>query len=164
MLKKLVADSSTLIALDRAGLISYLGKIDYKIIIPKAVKQEFKNDIALDNLELHELKGRTLKKSRTLEQLNIGKGEAQCCALANKLKLGFIICDDIKFIRQRFFSVDQKLKNIKIVGFAFFLHIFYKKKLIDDVWPCFNKIIKSSNWERSEVLAANYTFLKEMGY
>ena len=135
-----------------------------RIIIPKAVKEEIKNKKILRLCRIQELKGRTLKLSKSLEHLNIGKGEAQCCALANRLKLKFIICDDRKFIRQKFFSSDRHIQNIKILGFSFFLHIFYKKRLIKDIWEHFDKIINSNNWERSEVLIANYTFLKEMGY
>lgn len=162
MPKKLVVDSTALIALERTNLTRFLNKINYKVIIPKAVKEEIKNKKILRVVEIQELRGKTLKNSRTLERLNIGKGEAQCCALANKLKLGFIICDDRKFIRQKFF-LNSKLKDIKILGFSFFLHAFYKEKLIDDVWQHFERIIKLNNWERSEVLVANYTFLKESG-
>jgi predicted nucleic acid-binding protein len=159
-----VADSSTLIALERVSLIKLLNKIGYKIIISKAVKEEIKSGKILKLCRVEELKGRTLKLSKSLENLNIGKGEAQCCALANKLKLDFIICDDRKFLRQRFFSNNKQLQNIKILGFSFFLHIFYKKGLIKDVWIYFDEIIKLNNWERSEILVANYTFLKEIGY
>ncbi|MBI2650281.1 hypothetical protein HYX04_03125 [Candidatus Woesearchaeota archaeon] len=164
MPKILVVDSSTLIALERAGLIKFIDKIGYNVIIPKAVKEEIKNEKILKFLKMHELTGRTLRLSKSLEHLNIGSGEAQCCALANKLKLDFIICDDRKFIRQRFLSDNKHLKNIKVLGFSFFLHIFYKKKLIKNTWEYFDKIIKSNNWERSEVLVANYTFLKKIGY
>ena len=164
MQKSLVADSSTLIALERVDLIKYLNKIDYDIVIPPAVKDEIKNKEVLRFLRIQELKGRTLKLSKSLEHLNIGKGEAQCCALAINLKLKFIICDDRKFIRQKFFSNNKHLQNIKILGFSFFLHIFYKKQLIKNVWEHFDRIIRLNNWERSEVSVANYTFLKEMGY
>ena len=164
MPKILVADSSTLIALERAGLIKFLKGIDYDVIISNAVKEEVKNQKILKFLKVYELRGRTLKLSKSLEHLNIGRGEAQCCALANKLKLNFVICDDRKFIRQKFFSNNKDIQNIKVLGFSFFLHIFHKKKLIKDVWKYFDKIIELNNWERSEVLAANYTFLKEMGY
>lgn len=167
MLRVLVVDSSSLFALERANLITFLGKIGYGIIIPMAVKNEIdkgKTKLTLKNIKVVELRGRTLKRSKTLESLKIGKGEAQCCALANNLKLGFIVCDDRKFIRQKFFSDDKKLRNIKVLGFSFFLHLFYKKKLIKGVWPFFDEIIKLNNWERSEVQIANHTFLKEMGY
>ena len=160
----MVVYSSTLTALERANLIKFLNKISYDVVIPKAVKEEIKNENMLKVVQVQELKGRTLKKSKSLEQLNMGKGEAQCCALANKLKLNFIICDDRKFIMQKFFSHDSNLKNIKILGFSFFLHIFYKKKLISDLWKHFDRIVRLNNWERSEVLVANYTFLKELGY
>ena len=78
-----MADSSTLIALERADLIKFLKKISYNAVIPKAVKEEINNEQILKFLKVQELKGRTLKYSKSLEHLNIGKGEAQCCALAN---------------------------------------------------------------------------------
>jgi len=164
LLRDLVADSSTLIALERVNLIGFLDKLDYNILAPKAVKDEIKKENILRFLNVKELKGRSLKNSRDLERLNIGKGEAQCCALANRLKLKFMICDDRKFLRQRFFSDNKKMQNIKILGFSFFLHIFHKKKLIKDIWKYFDKIIEINNWQRSEVLVANHTFLKGLGY
>ena len=163
MSKKLIVDSSTIIALERADLIKLLEKIDYEIIVPNSIKKEINNEETLRFFKIYELKGRTLKYSKNLQHLNIDKGESQCCALANKLKIKFIICDDRKFIRQKFF-LDKKLQNIKVLGFSFFLHIFYKNGLIKDIWEYFDKIIMLNNWERSEILIANYTFLKEMGH
>lgn len=161
---RLVVDSSTLFALERADLIKFLNKTGYEIIIPGSVKEEIVKDSKgiLNKVKIEPLRGKSLKKSKFLENIGIGKGEAQCCILANKLKLDFIICDDRKFLRQRYLNKD--LEKIKINGFAFFLDIFIKKKIIKDVWEYFNKIIKLNNWERSEVEAANYVFLKEMGY
>lgn len=164
MSKILIFDSSTLIALERADLIKFLNKIDYGIIIPKAVHEEIKNKDTLRPLQTQELKGRTLKLSKSLEHLGIGKGEAQCCALANRLNLNFIMCDDRKFLRQKFFSNNKLVQNIKLLGFASFLHIFYKNGLIKEMWNHFDRIIKLNNWERSEVLVSNYTFLKKSGY
>ena len=164
MPKNLIVDSSSLIALERADLIKFLDRINCTIFISTSVKEEMNSDKILKFCKVQELRGRTLKLSKNLENLGIDKGEAQCCALAIKLKSGVIICDDRKFIRQKFFLDNKKVQNIKVLGFSFFLHLFYKKKLIKDVWPYFDKIIRLNNWERSEVLVANYTFLKEMGY
>ncbi len=58
----------------------------------------------------------------------------------------------------------RNLKQIAIFGFAFFLDLFHKEKLIDDVWNNFDTIIKLCHWERSEVQDANFTFLKGRGY
>lgn len=163
----IIADSSSLFALERAGLIKFLRSIGHKVIIPQAVAEEIKKgkgQAILEAVAMQELKAKSLKKSRMLENTGIGSGEAQCCALANKLKLEFIVCDDRKFLRQRFFSNDKGLKEIKVLGFSYFLHIFYRKKLIDNVWGCFNRIIETNNWKRSEVQIANYTFLKDLGY
>ncbi|MBI2655165.1 hypothetical protein HYX06_01955 [Candidatus Woesearchaeota archaeon] len=164
MPRKLVADSSTLIALERADLIKFLSMINYAVIIPPSVKDEVNSDKILKFCKVQELNGRTLKLSKSLEHLGIGKGEAQCCALAIKLKLRFIVCDDRKFIKQRFFLDNKNVQNIKVLGFSFFLHLFYKKKLIKGIWQHFDRIVKLNNWERSEVQVSNYTFLKEMGY
>ena len=164
MPESLVVDSSTLIALEKANLAHLLKRINYVIIIPKAVKEEINNEKVLKFLKIKELKGRSLKLSKHFEYLGIGNGEAECCILANSLKLRFMLCDDRRFIRQKFLSNNKQLQSIKILGFSFFLHIFYKKKLIKDVLKHFHKIIKLNNWERSEVFVANYTFLKEMGY
>lgn len=163
----MVTDSSSLFALERAHLLSYLKQIPFTIIIPPAVKEEIEKGNCkelLDIVTVQFLNGRTVKKAKTLEKLGIGAGEAQCCALARYLGADFIICDDRKFIRQRFFSNDTDLKQIAIVGFAFFLHLFHNEKLIDDIWNHFETIIKRCHWERSEVQDANFTFLKGNGY
>ncbi len=167
MQQSLVTDSSSLFALERVQLISQLKQIPFTIIIPPAVKEEIEKGNCkelLDVVTVQSLTGRTLKKARTLEKLGIGTGEAQCCALALHLNVSFIISDDRKFIRQRFFSNDNDLKQISVLGFSFFLHIFYKEKLIDDIWNYFHTIIKICNWERSDVQLGNYDFLKEKGY
>lgn len=167
MQQSLVTDSSSLFALERGQLISYVKRIPFTIIISPAVKEEIERGSSkelLNVVNVQSLNGRTLKKARTLEKLGIGTGEAQCCALALHLNIDFIICDDRKFIRQRFFSNDNDLKQIDVLGFAFFLHIFYKEKLISDIWSYFYTIIKLCNWERSDVQLGNYDFLKELGY
>lgn len=162
MLKKLIIDSSTLIALERAKLLNFLNKINYELIIPNAVYEEVK--IKLRNIRIEIIKGRTLKFSKKLEALGFGKGEAECLSLAKKLNLRFIVCDDAKALRKLFFLRDDDIRNLRILGFSFFLHLFYKKGLIEDVWLYFNNIINSCKWERSEVQISNYTFLKEFGY
>jgi len=163
--KIIIVDSSSLIALERGDLIRLLDKIDYDIRIPESVlteigelKDNFKN------FKIENLSGKTKETAENFKKLEIGKGEAECIALSNKLNLRFIICDDIKLTRQLFFSNNEKFKSILLFGFSFFLHNFYKKGLIKDIWPHFFSIIKECNWERSEVSTHNYAFLKKMGY
>lgn len=163
----LVADASSLIALERRNLVKAIPQLKEQCVIPLAVKEELwpgtKPEIFIV-VKVYELTKRTLKKSRDFEKKGIGKGEAQCCALALRLGSNFIVCDDQKFIRQRFFIRDEDLQKIKIFGFAFFLHLFHQQGIINDVWSYYTDIISLCNWERSEVQVANYTFLKEMGY
>ncbi len=162
MLKKLIIDSSTLIALERVKLLHLLNKINYEIEIPKAVYEETK--IKGKRIKVMALKGKTLKISRSLEISGFGKGEAQCIALARKNNLNFIICDDLKVMRKLFFVNNKDLRAVKILGFSFFLHQFFKKKLIKDIWASFEIIISNNKWRRSEVQVSNYIFLKELGY
>ena len=204
LLRKLVVDSSTLIALERGGLLDFLNKIDLRIIVTESVIGEIGNlkpqDLHLRNLptsvrekansnldgaqepenmprtlvrgfltnlqnsEVETLNGKSIKLRDNLIKLGIGKGEADCLIIANKLKMDFIVCDDRKLLRQLFFSDNNKLKNFKIFGFSFFLHEFYKKGLINDVWRHFDIIIEKCNWERSEVQVSNYVFLKGLNY
>lgn len=167
MPRKLVIDSSTLLAFEKADMVGLLPKLGLKLLVPPSVKAEIEAGITaslLKVIEVLQLRGRSIKKSRALENLGIGQGEADCCVLAKKLKLGFIVCDDRKFVRQRFLSNDKTLNAITILGFSFLLHLLYKRKIISGVWPVFEKIIGSNNWRRSEVEAANYTFLRELGY
>ncbi len=167
MLRQLVIDSSTLFAFEKADLVGLLSKLGLKILVPQSVKAEIeagRTAVLLSIIEVLQLKGRSIKKSRALENLGIGKGEADCCVLATRLKLGFTVCDDRKFVRQRFLANDKTLSAITIFGFSFLLHLMYKRKALNDVWPFFEKIINANHWRRSEVEAANYAFLKEMGY
>lgn len=167
MQKQLVIDSSTLFAFEKARLLDLLGSLSCQLIVPAAVKEEIEvgdGKPLLNFVKVMPLKGRSLKLSRSLAVFGIGNGEAECCALAFRLKLGFIVCNDRKFIRQRFFSSDEKIKSIKLFGFSFLLYQMYKQKLIPDVWNHFDKIILANHWGRSEVHVSNHTFLKEMGF
>ena len=161
MLKILIIDSSTLIALDRVDLIPFLDKLNYNFIIPQSIREEI-GDTYLNckKIKVETLNGKTVQVSKNLQELNIGSGEADCVALANSYNLDFIVCDDRKLLRQIFFSKNPILKRFKIVGFSFLLYQFYKKGLINNVWEHFEEIIKKSKWERSEVEVTNYLFLK----
>ena len=109
ILSQIVVDSSSLFALERGGLLHFLPQLPYSLLVPVAVKEEaLQGSLTLPKgVIICQLHGRTLKKVRALEYLNIGKGEAECCALAFSLRLSFIVCDDRKFLRQLFFSNDN---------------------------------------------------------
>ena len=162
---QLVCDSSVLLAFERAQLLDILKPLAGEIVMPKAVQAEVRGIKLSESITVIQLTGRSIKKSRSIEHaLSIGRGEAECCALAIKLKTGFMLCDDRKFVRQKFFSADRSVKAINVFGFSLFLHVLCKRKQIENVWPYFEKIINSNNWQRSEVLSVNHAFLKEKGY
>ena len=167
MPSSLVIDSSTLLAFEKAGLVDFLHKAGLRIFVPSSVKAEIEaggKSLVLNAIQVVPLRGRSIKKTGLLENLGIGKGEADCCVLAARLKLGFIVCDDRKFVRQRFLSSEKSLKSVKVFGFSFLLHLLLEKHVITDVWPFFEKIIVANNWRRSDVEAANVAFLLGMGY
>lgn len=144
-----------------------LGRTDFRVIIPPAVAEEIDHSGKKSGLEVKELKGRSLKKVEELvRNVKIGRGEAECLALAKREGLNFLVSDDRKLIRQKSLSREKYLRDIKILGFSFFLHLFEKKDLIKsgDLWDLFDQIIEANNWERSEVYVTNYTFLSELGY
>ncbi|MBI2523445.1 hypothetical protein HYW19_03575 [Candidatus Woesearchaeota archaeon] len=158
-----VIDSSSLIALERANLLGKLKYLDFKVIAPKVVSLEVgKTDQKAIRIE--NLKGRSIKKAKSLVSKGFGRGEAECLVLAQKLRTGYIVCDDRKLLRQKYMLEDKILKDIEIVGFSFIVHILFKKKQVNDIWKTFDGIIEKNNWKRSEVEAANFVFLKEMGY
>ena len=131
--------------MERAGILSKLKYLDFQIIIPKHVSLEF-GKIELENVKIENLKGRSIKKVKSLISKGFGWG------------------DDRKLLRQKYMLEDKILKDIEIVGFSFIIHILFKKKQISDVWKAFDDIIEKNNWQRSEVEAANFVFLKEMRY
>lgn len=161
--KILVTDSPSLIALERVNLLSKLKYLDFKMVIPKSVSLEF-GKIKQGKVKIENLRGKSIKKAKSLISKGFGQGEAECLVLAEKLKLNFVICDDRKLLRQKFMMEDKILDKIDIAGFSFILHLLYKKKQIKDIWGVFNKIVEKNNWKRSEVEAANFVFLKKLGY
>ena len=146
---------------DLIGVISETDILE--IIVPKFVSIEF-GKIKQKNIMVENLKGRSIKKVNSLISRGFGRGEAECLVLADKLRTGFIVCDDRKLLRQKYLLEDKILENTDITGFSFILHILFKKKQISDIWKVFNTVIEKNNWKRGEVEVANFTFLKEMGY
>ena len=88
MLNSLVIDSSTLLAFEKAGLVDFLHNVGLRIFIPNSVKAEIEaggKSLVLDAIQVVPLRGRSIKKAGLLENLGIGKGEADCCVLAARL-------------------------------------------------------------------------------
>lgn len=161
--KILVIDTSSLIALERVGILKKLNHLGFQMIIPKVVSLEF-GKIDLENVKIENLRGRSAKKANSIAIKGFGKGEAECLVLADKLKAGFIICDDRKLLRQKYLLEDKILEKIEIAGFSFILHLLFKNGQLNGIWEVFNAIIEKNNWKGSEVEAANFMFLKERGY
>src|SRR4030043_1125509 len=86
----IVANTSSLIALERIDLLLLLCKIYSEVIIPEAVKKEFGN-LSLPCLSVRKVQSNFLKL--LVIDLNLGKGEAEAIALATQAGIKVIIDD-----------------------------------------------------------------------
>jgi len=86
----IVVDTSSLIALERIGLLPLLCKIYSEIIIPESVVNEFGN-LSLPCLSIRKIESQFLKLLIT--ESNLGRGEAEVIALASQIGLKVIIDD-----------------------------------------------------------------------
>jgi predicted nucleic acid-binding protein len=90
MPEPIIADTSSLIALERINLLQILCKIYKEVIIPESVIKEFGN-LSLSCLSIRKVESNLLKLLIT--DLNLGKGEADVIALASQRGLKVIIDD-----------------------------------------------------------------------
>jgi hypothetical protein len=95
MPEPIIADTSSLIALERINLLQIFCKIYKEVIIPESVIKEFGN-LSLSCLSIRKVESNLLKLLIT--DLNLGKGEADVIALASQTGLKVII-DDSKASR-----------------------------------------------------------------
>lgn len=163
MSEKLVIDSSTIIGLERAGIDQKLGRINQELVAPEAVIEELGGKP--DYLRKKHLKARSRKKAdEILKTTDLDRGEIECIVLAHRDGHEFIVSDDRKLLRQRAKSRKEYIKEIKILGFSYILHLFKEQQLIQDIWNKFQAVVEENGWERSEVYASNHTFLVKKGY
>ncbi len=90
MPEPIIADTSSLIALERINLLQILCKIYKEVIIPESVIKEFGN-LSLSCLSIRKVESNLLKLLIT--DLNLGKGEADVIALASQTGLKVVIDD-----------------------------------------------------------------------
>ena len=90
MPEPIIADTSSLIALERINLLQILCKIYKEVVIPESVIKEFGN-LSLPCISIRNVESNLLKLLIT--DLNLGKGEADAIALASQTGLKVIIDD-----------------------------------------------------------------------
>ena len=86
MPEPIVVDTSSLIALERIGLLPLLCKIYSEIIIPESVVSEFGN-LSLPCLSIRKIESNLLKLLIT--DLNLGKGEADVYSLSHPILISY---------------------------------------------------------------------------
>ena len=105
----IIADTSSLIALERIDLLPILCKIYKEVIIPESVNKEFGN-LSLPCLLIRKVESNLLKL--LIADLNLGKGEADVIALASQTGLRIIIDDS----KARKVAENMGLKLIGTIG------------------------------------------------
>jgi len=92
MHKEILIDTSVLIALEKLNLLHILCKIYNVVILPEAVYREFGN-INLDCVVIKKVENRLI--NILINDLNLGKGEAEVITLAYETNIPTLI-DDLK--------------------------------------------------------------------
>ena len=90
MPEPIIADTSSLIALERIDLLQILCEIYKEVVIPESVVKEFGN-LSLPCRSIRKVESNLLKLLIT--DLNLGKGEADVIALASQTGLKVVIDD-----------------------------------------------------------------------
>jgi len=90
MPEPIIADTSSLIALERINLLQILCKIYKEVVLSESVIKEFGN-LSLPCLSIRKVESNLLKLLIT--DLNLGKGEADVIALSSQTGLKVIIDD-----------------------------------------------------------------------
>ena len=90
MREPIIADTSSLIALERIDLLQILCEIYKEVVIPESVVKEFGN-LSLPCRSIRKVESNLLKLLIT--DLNLGKGEADVIALASQTGLKVVIDD-----------------------------------------------------------------------
>jgi predicted nucleic acid-binding protein len=84
MPEPIIADTSSLIALERVDLLHVLCEIYKEVVVPESVIKEFGN-LSLPCLSIRKVESNLLKLLIT--DLNLGKGEADVIALSSQTGL-----------------------------------------------------------------------------
>ncbi len=107
---KIIIDASSLIALEKIGLLSLLCDIYTEAILPEAVLKEF-GTISLPCVSIKKVGGSLVKL--LIGDLNLGAGEAEAIALANEMDLRLMVDEG----KARRIAANMGLKITGTIGF-----------------------------------------------
>jgi len=145
----IIADTSSLIALERIDLLQILCKIYKEVVIPESVIKEFGN-LSLPCLSIRKVESSLLKLLIT--DLNLGKGEADVIALATQTGLSVIIDDS----KARKVAENMGLKVTGTIG------VLVKAERVGLIKNAHDKVreLREKGFYVSEELLENITRLK----
>jgi len=150
MNKKVILDTTCLIALEKLNLFNLLSQLYSKVLVPPQVVKEFSLTLP-DFIQIRKVKDIKLLKVLMLE---LGKGEAEVIALALEEGDCIIVLDDKK---ARKIAKDL---NLKVTGTLGVLLKAKKLGLIEAIYPLLQEL-KKKNFYISEKLERNVLKLSE---
>jgi len=95
MPEKAIIDTSVLIALERISMLDVHCRIYSHIILPESVVSEF-GTLSIDCYSSEKVKSSMIRL--LVFDLNLGRGEAECIALASEIGLRLVL-DDLKALK-----------------------------------------------------------------
>ena len=147
---KIISNISPLIALSNIGELEVLRFLFGKIIIPKAVHEEYRKPLP-EWMEVKEVKNKILVR---LLGEKLHKGEAETIALALEENADLVIIDDKKA------RVEAKKLGLRIIGTAGILLLAKRRGYYKEIKPLINKLLEKGFRLSEEVVEK---ILKEAG-
>ncbi len=92
-MKTCICDTSSLIRLQRGGVIGMLGNIFEVVFVPNAVQKELKAGNFGKIIEENKIETKEVKK---ILPIGLGAGEREAISLAKEMNIAIIITDDEK--------------------------------------------------------------------
>ncbi|MCP4113737.1 MAG: hypothetical protein GY749_50785 [Desulfobacteraceae bacterium] len=89
-----ICDTSSLIKLDKGGVLELLGKLFEKIYIPQGVMEEYRDETLIRKPFFE------ICMVQNILPVGMGKGERECISLAVELNIETFITDDIRAFRK----------------------------------------------------------------
>ena len=160
MNKSIIINTSPWIALSLCKQTSLLDKLYEEVFMPAAIKDEIlaggKKEVGIKELNesgwLKVEKVKDIKKVKLLYELERGEAEVIILALEKGIKLVLI---DEKIAR-----LQAKVLNLEVMGTLGLLLKAKKRKLIENIKPLINSIIKGGYWLKEDIIEG---ILKEAG-
>jgi predicted nucleic acid-binding protein len=140
---KVVCDTSSIIKLQRGGVIDCLGQLFETVLIPQAVKEECQKPETIN--ALHKPFFEVRHVSRILPLSGIHRGEQEAISLAVERNIAVIILDDEKAFRRAWEQGLTPIRSFRVLLLA------KRKGLIPSVKSALDEMIAKGEGIQEEI-------------